>query len=143
MTITYAAGYGPPSAVPQRFRTAILMHVAHLWRFREAGTERQRSPGSRTGLDCMYGLGGTGIRSMTPTPAGEFRHRVTILRGPPGPATNWGCSGDPSQDRETETRWAKIRTLDATEILYAAGVLADVTHEVTLRWTDGLTASTN
>ena len=77
--------------------------------------------------------------TFTTTPAGDFRHRLTILRRLIGPTNE---TGETTQTNYlTQTRWAKIETPTAEERYRAAEVYEDVSHVVTLRYTPDLTAA--
>jgi len=54
LRIVYHAGYGDqPADVPADIRLALLMHVAHLFRHREAATERPQHAVAH-GLEAIY-----------------------------------------------------------------------------------------
>jgi uncharacterized phiE125 gp8 family phage protein len=52
-TIVYQAGYGDATAVPPSIKTGIMMHVAHLFRTREAISDRPQNHVA-LGLSAIY-----------------------------------------------------------------------------------------
>lgn len=59
VTIQYVSGYGEPSAVPMHIKAGMLMHVAHLYRNREAASNIEQIP-VPYGLEAIYGIEGSG-----------------------------------------------------------------------------------
>lgn len=54
LAITYTAGYGAAADVPAQAKHAMLMHLAHLYAYREAASERKTLV-VELGLDAIYG----------------------------------------------------------------------------------------
>ncbi len=73
---------------------------------------------------------------MVPTPAGNFKHRVTIRRRNDNVKNVLGEVD--ARDDHTETRWAAVRTLSTREQLLAGENVHHLTHEVRLRYTPAL-----
>jgi SPP1 family predicted phage head-tail adaptor len=69
--------------------------------------------------------------------AGELRHRITLQARP---ATKDGLGQESDAFADVATVWAKVEPLAGRELLTAQQVLATVTHKVTLRYRDGVTA---
>ena len=66
--------------------------------------------------------------------AGELRHRVEIQRASSAPQDSYG---QPIPVLATiATVWAAIRPLTARELLAAQQVQAEVSHKITIRYTD-------
>ena len=69
--------------------------------------------------------------------AGLLRKRVTIQRATEGAADDYNQTV--LSWSTLATRWAGIKPMSGQERLESAQVGADVTHEVRLRWLDGVT----
>lgn len=66
-----------------------------------------------------------------PTPAGDFWHRVTVVRR----TTTTNELGETvTTDTPGETRWAKVETLTDEERLAGGELLSEVTHRIRLRY---------
>lgn len=76
--------------------------------------------------------------------AGKLRHRVTIQRetaeGDPGYVAD-GEGGYELAWIDVATVWASVRPLSVKEQTFAAQLQDSRTHEVRLRWRNGLTAA--
>lgn len=76
--------------------------------------------------------------------AGKLRHRVTIQRergeGDPGHVPD-GEGGYELAWIDVATVWASVRPLSVKEQTFAAQLQYSRTHEVKLRWRNGLTAA--
>ena len=72
-----------------------------------------------------------------PTAAGDFRHRVRIIRR----TTTVNEIGEATPGEQTgELKWAAVQTLSAEERLNGQQLLAEVTHRIRLRHTPNLTS---
>lgn len=70
------------------------------------------------------------------TAAGRLRHRLEILK----PKELQDGFGEVVQTRlrKADERWGEIRPLSGTELEAAQAVVAEVTHEITMRNVEGL-----
>lgn len=59
LTVTYTAGYGDADDVPEDTKHAMLMHIAHLFRKREAVTDKAEHHVAH-GLEAIYGMTAAG-----------------------------------------------------------------------------------
>ena len=70
--------------------------------------------------------------------AGRMRERVTFMR------TNNNvrdAGGNPTPSyMDTETRWATVRPMSSTERMRGSETLNEISHSITLRYTDDLQA---
>lgn len=69
------------------------------------------------------------------TPAGRYRHRVTLQRRSTLQPEGWDEHGQPPDSWEdVSERWAEVRETGGSEQQFADGVQAAVTHEVRMRY---------
>lgn len=69
---------------------------------------------------------------MQPTPAGEFRDRVTLLRRITGNKNELGETVP--TDQPIGTYWASVHPLSSKELLQNAQNSLEITHKVRMRW---------
>ena len=74
---------------------------------------------------------------MKPVSAGELRHRIAIQTID---TTRDAIGGQATSYTTVETVWGGIRPLSGREAFNAKAADADVTHEITIRRYEGLTA---
>lgn len=69
---------------------------------------------------------------MQPTPAGQFRDRVTVLRRNTGNKNELGEVVP--NDIEVARCWASVHPLNSRELLQNAQNSLEITHKIRMRW---------
>lgn len=76
---------------------------------------------------------------VSPSPAGDLKHRVTILRRISNATSDLG---EPIEvDIDAGTVWARVKPLTARDRLQGAELYQDVSHEVRIRYRDDITSA--